>query len=187
MQRNEAIAAFSNAMYPYVSAEFLTWLIENKFFDMPASVKYHGCHTGGLFEHSLSVTKHLVALTENNGLTWQHLRSPYIVGMFHDLCKIDQYRATRLDGIPVTTEFTQAPVLWEYNPDMLLKGHGEKSVMLLAQHLTLTEEEIACIRYHMGAFTPKEEWNDYTRAVNLWPNVLWTHHADMLASHVEGV
>lgn len=55
MQRNEAIAAFSNAMYPYVSAEFLTWLIENKFFDMPASVKYHGCHTGGLFEHSLSL------------------------------------------------------------------------------------------------------------------------------------
>lgn len=186
MQRNEAIATFSNAMYPYVSAEFLTWLIENKFFDMPASVKYHGCHTGGLFEHSLSVMKHLVALTENNGLTWQHPRSPYIVGMFHDLCKIDQYRATHLDGIPVTTEFTQEPVLWEYNPDMLLKGHGEKSVMLLAQYLTLTEEEIACIRYHMGAFTPEKEWNDYTRAVNLWPNVLWTHHADMLASHVEG-
>ena len=187
MQRNEAITAFSNAMYPYVSAEFLTWLIDNHFFDMPASVKYHGCHTGGLFEHSLSVTKHLVALTENNDLKWQHPRSPYIVGMFHDLCKIDQYRACHMEGIPVTTEFTQPSVVWEYNPDMLLRGHGEKSVMLLAQHLTLTEEEIACIRYHMGAFTPEKEWNDYTRAVNLWPNVLWTHHADMLASHVEGV
>lgn len=39
----------------------------------------------------------------------------------------------------------------------------------------------------MGAFTDKSEWNDYTRAVNLYPNVLWTHQADMLASHVEGV
>ena len=51
----------------------------------------------------------------------------------------------------------------------------------------LTEEEIMCIRYHMGAFTDKSEWNDYTRAVHQYPNVLWTHQADMLASHVAGV
>ena len=60
-------------------------------------------------------------------------------------------------------------------------------LLLLSQFFQLTEEEIACIRYHMGAFTPEKEWNDYTRAVKMWPNVLWTHHADMLASHVEGV
>ena len=51
----------------------------------------------------------------------------------------------------------------------------------------LTDEEIMCIRYHMGAFTDKSEWNDYTRAVRNYPNVLWTHQADMLASHVAGV
>lgn len=79
------------------------------------------------------------------------------------------------------------PSKWEYNPHTLLKGHGEKSVMLLSQFYTLTEEEICCIRYHMGAFTPKEEWNDYTGAIHAYPNVLWTHHADMLASHVAGV
>nr|DAJ44414.1 MAG TPA: hypothetical protein [Caudoviricetes sp.] len=44
-----------------------------------------------------------------------------------------------------------------------------------------------CIRYHMGAFCDKSEWNDYTRAVHKYTNVLWTHQADMLASHVEGV
>lgn len=76
---------------------------------------------------------------------------------------------------------------WEYNPDTLLKGHGDKSVMLLSQFYTLTDEEIMCIRYHMGAFTDKDEWNDYTRAVRNYPNVLWTHQADMLASHVAGV
>lgn len=58
---------------------------------------------------------------------------------------------------------------------------------LLSQFYTLTEEEIMCIRYHMGAFTDKSEWNDYTRAVRNYPNVLWTHQADMLASHVAGV
>ena len=87
--------------------------------------------------------------------------------MFHDLCKIDQYRCERQENT----------ILWEYNPDTLFKGHGEKSVMLLSQFFQLTEEEIACIRYHMGAFTPEKEWNDYTRAVKMWPNVLRTHHA----------
>lgn len=63
----------------------------------------------------------------------------------------------------------------------------QESVMLLSQVYTLTDEEIMCIRYHMGAFTDKDEWNDYTRAVRNYPNVLWTHQADMLASHVAGV
>lgn len=70
------------------------------------------------------------------------------------------------------------------DPDAVLKGHGEKSVMLLSQHLSLTMEEILCIRYHMGAFVDQKEWNDYTRAIHAYPNVLWTHTADMLAAHI---
>ena len=69
----------------------------------------------------------------------------------------------------------------------LLRGYGDKSVMMLSEFTRMTEEEILCIRYHMGAFTDKEEWRDYTRAVNKYATVLWTHTADMLASHVEGV
>lgn len=68
-----------------------------------------------------------------------------------------------------------------------VESRWDSATMLLSQFYTLTEEEIACIRYHMGAFTDKAEWDDYTRAVRLHPNVLWTHHADMLASHVKGV
>lgn len=94
------------------------------------------------------------------------------------------------DGTPLATVEVLdylTKLSWEHNPNTLLKGHGDKSVMLLSQFYKLTEEEVLCIRYHMGAFTDKSEWNDYTRAVNLYPNVLWTHQADMLASHVEGV
>ena len=169
-----------------VSDDMVDYLITNGFFTVPASTKYHGNHEGGLIEHSVAVTKLLVQLTKDNHLRWRKSRSPYIVGMFHDLCKIDQYRhpASRLiaDGATVMDSFK-----WEYNPDTLLKGHGDKSVMLLSQFYTLTDEEIMCIRYHMGAFTDKDEWNDYTRAVRNYPNVLWTHQADMLASHVAGV
>lgn len=169
-----------------VSDDMMDYLWDNGFFTAPASTKYHGNHEGGLLEHSDMVTRFLVVLTKDNHLTWMNPRSPYIVGMFHDLCKIDQYRHPAsgliIDGVSVLDSFK-----WEYNPDTLLKGHGDKSVMLLSQFYTLTEEEIMCIRYHMGAFTDKSEWNDYTRAVHQYPNVLWTHQADMLASHVAGV
>ena len=84
--------------------------------------------------------------------------------------RIDQYKLGEAD--------------YEYNTDTLLTGHGDKSVMLISEHMQLTEEEVMCIRYHMGAFTDKEERRYYTRAVNQYPNVLWTHQTDMIASHI---
>jgi len=171
---------------PLITVDMMDWLTANGFFTAPASTKFHGNYEGGLFDHSLAVARSLVEMTERNGLIWQKGRSPFIVGMFHDLCKIDQYRNS-MSGILANGVEMVNPDAWEYNPDTLLKGHGDKSVMLLSQFFTLTEEEILCIRYHMGAFVEKEEWRDYTRAVNIYPNVLWTHQADMLASHVAGV
>lgn len=169
-----------------VSDDMMEYLMAYGFFTAPASTKYHGNYEGGLLEHSYMVTKFLLTLTQDNHLIWRKARSPFIVGMFHDLCKIDQYRHPASDLV-VDGMLLPDPSKWEYNPDTLLKGHGDKSVMLLSRFYTLTEEEIMCIRYHMGAFTDKSEWNDYTRAVSQYPNVLWTHQADMLASHVAGV
>lgn len=142
------------------------------FFTAPASTRYHGAYEGGLYDHSLKVMDNLMDLTERMGLVWQREESPYIIGMFHDLCKCDQYERDD-DG------------KWQYRKDTLLKGHGVKSAMLAGTLLTLTEEEVACITYHMGAFVDKEEWADYTRAIHMWPNVLWTHTADMMAAHMQ--
>ena len=185
MRNSISVDEFLNIMKlpdgtPLISLDMVDWLVSNGFFKAPASTKYHGNYEGGLFDHSCAVMKTLVDPTEKNGLKWEN---PYIIGMFHDLCKIDQYRGSRCkDGV-----LYDHIVEWEYNTETLLKGHGDKSVMLLSQHMKLTEEEVLCIRYHMGAFTDKEEWRDYTRAVHRYPNVLWTHHADMIASHVHGV
>ena len=150
------------------------------FFDAPASTKYHGSYPGGLVEHSLNVTNALLALRgEWNGCSWHHPRSPIVVGLFHDLCKCDQYKMTiGVGGSPATIE---------YRTNMMLKGHGDKSVMLASTLLQLTEEEVLCIRYHMGAFCEKEEWSDYTRAIHKYPAVLMTHTADMIAAHITEV
>ena len=154
-------------------------LIEMGFFDAPASTKYHGNHEGGLFEHSFAVTKALVELTDKLELKWQDPRSPYLVGMLHDLCKVDSY-ITNDDGSI------------EFNKNMVLTGHGDKSV-IYTQHLMaligsyLTQEEMLCIRWHMGAFDDKENWNTYNKAIGLYPNVLYTHTADMIASAIRGI
>lgn len=158
--------------------DFCKWLENSDFFTAPASTKYHGNYEGGLFDHSFMVMEVLVDLTRNNNLKWERDCSPFVVGLLHDMCKIDSYEPVYDPAYP-----DDAPT-FKYNTDTLLKGHGDKSVMLIAEHMQLTEEEVMCIRYHMGAFTEKEEWGDYTRAVNQFPNVLWTHQADMIASHI---
>lgn len=141
------------------------------FFDAPASVKHHGNYDGGLFDHSLCVTECLVNLTEKLGLEWRDKRSPYIVGMFHDLCKVRNYEKKE-DGS------------WGYVNEHVLPGHGEKSVIMLQFLKHLTEEEMLCIRWHMGAFDDSKNWQYFTNAVNRYPNVLWTHAADMEAAHI---
>lgn len=172
------------------SEEFLKWLFNSGFLTAPASTKYHGAYEGGLFDHSYTVCGRLQQLTKDNNLKWQRPESPFIVGMFHDLCKCDQY-------IPIIeSEYAQkdknrlvaVDVIkgYEYNTKTVLKGHGSKSVMILSQLMTLTEEEMLCIRYHMGAYE-KEEWTEFDMAIRKYPNVLWTHMADMLASKVDDV
>lgn len=180
---DERIKKFETMMEDKISYFFKEWLIANGFFSAPASAEHHGAYEGGLFDHSYTVTEALVNLTEKLKLNWNNPRSPYIVGMFHDLCKIDNYNKI-YDG---TYEYNNDNLLsghYEYNKDSLIPGHGEKSITYLQQHIKLTQEEILCIRWHMGAFDDKENWKYYSKSVNKYPNVLYTHTADMIASQV---
>lgn len=163
---------FETVMGEYIPSEMTEWLKEQGFFEKPASIKYHGCKNGGLFVHSNEVMNVLLEMTEKMNIKWKNPRSPYIVGMFHDLCKVDDYVEQESE--------------WTYNNDKLLKGHGDKSIMMLSQFMTLTEEEILCIRYHMGAYDI-DDWDAYDKAIKKYETVLWTHHADMYTSKVMGV
>lgn len=157
----------------YISVKTLSDL---GFFTQPASTKYHGAHEGGLFDHSFLTAKSLVELTEKLGLTWERPESPYIVGMYHDLCKCDNY----------VKDFETDKYI--YNPEIIIPGHGDKSVIILQKYISLTDEEIACIRWHMGAYeTDTKMWNYYGKAIEKYPNVLFTHTADMIASKILGV
>jgi len=175
MNQNERISAFEKVMseeIPFSEVEHMKrLLLLLGFFDAPASSKYHGNYPGGLFNHSFTVTKYLLSLTRRLELKWCKCRSPYVIGMFHDLCKCDQY-------------ICKADDTYEYNKNLVLPGHGEKSVILAQRIISLTEEEMLCIRWHMGAFDEKDMWDKYGKAIELYPNVLFTHTADMMASRI---
>lgn len=146
------------------------------FFTAPASTIYHGNYEGGLFDHSLEVAKQLINLTEKLGLTWIDENSPFIVGMFHDLCKCNDY---------VWDIETEAYI---YNPENIFPDHGTESIIRAQQIIKLNDEEITCIRWHMGAYEKDTRmWKYYNRAIEKYPNVLYTHTADMIASHIIGV
>ena len=166
----------------------LDFLTDNGFFKAPASTKYHGNYPGGLYDHSCRVFESLMWLSNGLDIEWKRPESPFVVGFFHDLCKIDQYREIVDD--PGKTMFgTSEPegrvVHYEYNNELLLSGHGAKSVLILSQFMQLTEEEMLCIRYHMGAYE-KDDWTGYDLAIKKYPTVLFTHTADMMASKVDG-
>lgn len=168
--------------------KLMNFLENEGFFTAPASTKYHGAYEGGLFDHSKQVFLRLKELTEKNDLEWERPESPFIIGMFHDLCKCDQYKKVGGTVLMFQGQEITGPTgyHYEYNTNTLLKGHGSKSVMILSQFINLTEEEMLCIRYHMGAYE-KEEWSEFDAAIRKYENVLWTHTADMLASKVDDV
>ena len=185
---NRRIELFYGLMKEIITKDFYNWLIENKFFTQPASTKYHGAYEGGLFDHSYEVTQVLLDMTDRLNLKWKRPESPYIIGMFHDLCKIDNY-LTIVDEpgetMMGTNEVKGKEVHFEYNPNTIIKGHADKSIMLLSQFITLTEEEMLCIRFHMGAYEGQDQWDNYDKAIRKYETVLFTHTADMYASKVK--
>lgn len=185
---NRRIELFNGMMKDKISNEFYNWLIQNGFFTQPASTKYHGAYEGGLFDHSYEVTQILLDMTQRLNLQWTRPESPYIIGMFHDLCKIDNY-LTIIDEpgetMMGTGEVKGKEVHFEYNPNTILKGHADKSIMLLSQFVNLTEEEMLCIRFHMGAYEGQDQWDNYDNAIRKYETVLFTHTADMYASKVK--
>lgn len=146
-------------------------LIDMGFFRAPASLTHHGKEGGDLYQHSKLIYVLLEEYTGKLNLKWKARRSPIVVAFLHDLCKADDYVLE--DGVFVK------------NKNSVLPGHGDKSaIMALQLFPDLTDEEVKCIRYHMGAYEGKEMWQVLNNAIKLYPNILWVHQADMMASQV---
>lgn len=161
--------------------------IEDKsdFYTAPASTKFHLACEGGLLQHSLNVYDALVQLRSADpfkaALAKHDDQSIAIVALFHDVCKTMYYKKTTRN---VKNEQTGQ---WEKVPFYLIEdsipyGHGEKSVMMVESYIRLNNAERYAIRWHMGAYEPKELYSTVNQAFEKYPLAFALHVADMIAS-----
>lgn len=158
--------------------KLLAWLErESDFYEAPASARNHLAEPGGLCQHSLNVYKRLHKLLhdEYEGIK----NSPYnetsiaIVALFHDLCKANMYKPNCRNQKTYDPEKVAAAEKWTVKHDAggdfiwetlqaydidekFIFGHGEKSVFILQQFMSLSVDEATAIRYHMSSWQEGE-------------------------------
>lgn len=185
LNRTKMIQLLNEVGTPEQLIQSVCRLVDNTdYFYAPASTKFHGARPGGLFDHSFGVAKQLLEWEEKGITYWGRSWSPVLVGLLHDFTKVGKYRLTddlrTADG-PYDYEYTPYTRYTSYG------GHGEDSCIKVMKVVPLTDEELACIRWHMGPYEGKQVWDLYDAAAQKEPNVLWTHHADMVVSKLLGV
>ena len=153
----------------------MNWLDSTDFYVAPASTKYHGAVPGGLCAHSLQVFKNLLRKYESG----ESMESFAIVALFHDLCKVNFYKATEKTD-------SDGNVTIKYSiDDQLPMGHGEKSIYYIVRHMELTAEELLSIRWHMGAYATRNtgEADAMQQTLNKYKLALKLQQSDMEAAY----
>ena len=178
--KDQIMNLLSNVTRPGMG-KLITYLEQDTdFFIAPASTRFHGNYMGGLAEHSLNVYELFKKKNEQYdfGLSDD---SVVIVSLLHDLCKANYYvestRNVKKDG-----KWVQVP--YYSVEDQTPFGHGEKSVILLQQFIRLSKEEVTLIRWHMGGYEPKENYNYVSAAWNMYKAGVALHTADLEASYI---
>lgn len=168
----------------------MDWLEnETNFFSSPASTRYHGSYEGGLVEHSLNVFNQLLFEMDTMvGKGWEDIypmETVAIVALFHDLCKVGQYRETEKWRKNSDGEW-ESYLAYEYDPEQLTMGHGAKSNFFLQRFIQLTPVEAQAIFWHMGAYdiSPYANLNGCGAAFETNPLAFLIHRADMAATYV---
>ena len=168
--------------------KLIEWL-ENwsDFFTAPASTVYHGNYEGGLCEHSLNVYE---LFSEKNrkydlGLNEESVK---IMSLLHDICKANFYE-TYLKNVNIDPLNQNRKEYWRkingYKVnDQFPIGHGEKSVIMISCYIRLTKEEMMGIRWHMGGYENKDNYNAISAAWGLFKSGACLHTADLEASNL---
>ena len=155
--------------------ELMEWLSMTDFYTAPASTKYHGAFKGGLLKHTMNVYNRMMIRAEEERFR-EYRKSMAIVALLHDVCKTGRY-------------IEQEDGSWKYNSNVALPvGHGERSVILIQKNgFVLTLQEIAAIRWHMGAFDDAVRGGsrEMSEAFRMYPIAAALHIADMEATYFD--
>lgn len=166
----------------------LSYLETTDFYTAPASSKFHGSWEGGLLSHSVNVLDAIYNIDKN---LYESYKIPQdekdsltLVALLHDLTKIGNYKmeqAWRKD------ENGKWESYMRYNKkEPLPMGHSSKSLFLIMQHITLTNEEAQAIFWHMGPYDVSEynSFNALGKAFEENTLAFKLHSADMMATYI---
>ena len=166
--------------------ELVSWLETTDFFMAPASTNFHGNYDGGLMEHSVHVVE--FGLTNFNYMVkykpqLEYLKeSVILVGLFHDVCKVNQYSKGQKWLKDETTNKWKSYMGYQFKDDLPL-GHGEKSLYLISKFVELKDNEALAVRWHMGCSEVGTQIDGLTKYSynTAWENPLvqLIHVADM--------
>lgn len=169
--------------------KLLEWIEKSDFFTAPASTRHHSAYRGGLCQHSINVYKRLVKLLEMEyGENWQKKVSPEsvaIMGLLHDVCKVDTYVEDFRNVKDENGNWIKKP--YYKVEDSLPYGHGEKSVYIISAFMKLTREEALAINWHMGEYDQRVQNGSYMiRDVYYrYPVCFLMHLADLTATYLD--
>lgn len=168
--------------------ELLAWMEQTDFFTAPASARYHSCYAGGLCQHSINVFECLWAYIKRKRVQeiYQLNTEEYsdeslaIVGLLHDLCKTNVYKAGFRNVKDENGQWQRVPN-YTFEDDVPY-GHGEKSVFMINRFMKLTDMESFAIRFHMG-FSGDEDNRLVGQALSMYPLAFAVSVADSEATY----
>jgi hypothetical protein len=140
VERREAVEKFDRFL-----RDKTAWLTS------PASTRFHLAEDGGLLRHSVNVAKTLLKLRDTLAPDLS-AESCVIVGLFHDLGKV---------GMPGQPYYLPNPSEWHVrnrgiryivNQDIVHMDIATRSLFIVAQHVSLNDDEAQAIRYHDGQY-----------------------------------
>ena len=129
---------------------------ETSWLKAPASTRFHLAEPGGLLEHSLNVAETMLKLKKVLAPELSS-ESCVLVALFHDLGKV---------GMPGKPFYLPNPSRWHVenrgiayivNQDLVHLDVPTRSLFLVAQHISLSDEEAQAIRYHDGQHVPENQ------------------------------
>lgn len=172
--------------------KLLEWLRRSDFFVAPASTRFHLARPGGLVEHSVHVYRRLrrlyISELKNGEMpTNDEEEKIAIIGLLHDICKVNFYSVQKRNRKNANGEWEQYDAY--FVDDILPYGHGEKSVYIVSAFMKLSREEAMAIRWHMGFSDDNFRAGGYSvgNAFEKYPLAVIAHMADLEATYFDEV
>ena len=182
----QVFIAFLNGSGRNGISNVIEWLEKSDFYSCPASSRYHGACRYGLLKHSLAVYYNMMKIRNalDPSLTLVSDDGIAVTALLHDLAKVGFYvESTRNVKNNDTGQWEKVP--YYAIEDQMPIGHSEKSIIILLKlGLALSDNEIKCLRSHMGGWEPGAEhivggcWKDNPLGPML-------HMADMAAVYID--